>query len=343
MTTAVRSALLASTSMSSSSDLVRVEAAALTALADRLDSSMEAPFAQALELLIRCCELKHRVILLGVGKSGLIARKLAATLTSTGTPAHFLHPAEALHGDLGIIAPGDIAIALSASGETEELLRLIPVLKRLAIPLISFSGALGSTLATASEIALDTSITEEACALNLAPTASTTVMLALGDALAIEVSRRRNFQAEDFADLHPGGHLGRRLTPVRDLMHSGDALPHVAADTPMTQVIYEMSRKKLGMTTVLSEDQTGCRKVLGIVSDGDLRRLLEREGPHALEHTAAEIMNPHPITIAESTLAPAALALMEQKKITSLIVTHATTQQVLGVVHLHDIWALEIS
>jgi arabinose-5-phosphate isomerase len=327
---------------SAPSDLVRVEARALLQLADRLDSSMSVPFAHAVDLLAACCDTKHRVILLGVGKSGLIARKIAATLTSTGTRAHFLHPAEALHGDLGIISPGDIAIALSASGETEELTRLIPVLKRLEVPLISFTGTLASTLASASEIVLDTSITEEACALNLAPTASTTVMLALGDALAIEVSRRRNFQPEDFANLHPGGHLGRRLAPVRDLMHSGEALPHVSASTPMTQVIYEMSRKKLGMTTVLSEESEG-RKLLGIVSDGDLRRLLEREGPHALEHTAAEIMNPNPVTIAQTTLAPAALALMEQKKITSLIVTDAGTQEVLGVVHLHDIWALEIS
>jgi arabinose-5-phosphate isomerase len=327
---------------SSPSDLVRVEARALLSLAERLDSAMSEPFGKAVDLLAACCDRKHRVILLGLGKSGLIARKIAATLTSTGTPAHFLHPSEALHGDLGIITPGDIAIALSASGETEELLRLVPVFKRLAVPLISFTGALTSSLAAASEIALDTSITEEACTLNLAPTASTTVMLALGDALAIEVSSRRNFQPEDFANLHPGGHLGRRLTPVRDLMHSGEALPHVAASTPMTQVIYEMSRKKLGMTTVLSEEHEG-RKLLGIVSDGDLRRLLEREGPHALEHNAAEIMNPHPITIAETTLAPAALALMEQKKITSLIVTNARTQKVLGVIHLHDIWALEIS
>jgi arabinose-5-phosphate isomerase len=323
---------------SSPSDLVRIEARALLSLAERLDSTMTEPFARAVDLLIGCCDTKHRVILLGLGKSGLIARKIAATLTSTGTPALFLHPAEALHGDLGIITPGDIAIALSASGETEELTRLIPVLKRLDVPLVSFTGALSSTLATASEIVLDASITEEACTLNLAPTASSTVMLALGDALAIEISRRRNFQPEDFANLHPGGHLGRRLTPVGDLMHSGEALPHVAASTPMTQVIYEMSRKKLGMTTVLSDD-----RLLGIVSDGDLRRLLEREGPHALEHTAAEIMNPHPVTIAQTTLAPVALALMEQKKITSLIVTDAGTQQVLGVVHLHDIWALEIS
>ena len=303
---------------------------------------METAFAGATDLLIACAEARHRVILLGIGKSGLIAQKVAATLTSTGTAAHFLHPVEALHGDLGIIGDGDIAIALSASGETEELLRLLPILKRLAVPLISFTGALTSTLAIASEVVLDSSVTEEACTLNLAPTASTTVMLALGDALAIEVSRRRNFQAEDFAELHPGGRLGRRLTSVRELMHAGDALPSVSGETPMAQVIYEMSRKKLGMTTVVSTTGNYCR-LLGIISDGDLRRLLEREGRDALEHTASEIMNPHPITIVEKALAPVALALMEQKRITSLIVTEPGTEQVLGVVHLHDVWALELS
>ena len=327
---------------SSPSDLVRVEARALEALAQRLDEGMLEGFTRTVDLLAACADAGHRAILIGIGKSGLIARKIAATLTSTGTPAHFLHPAEALHGDIGAVSAGDVAVALSASGETEELLRLVPVLKRLAVPLISLTGALESSLGKASEIVLDCSVTEEACTLNLAPTASTTVMLALGDALAIEVSRRRNFQATDFADLHPGGHLGRRLTPVRDLMHSGDALPKVFLETPMTEVIYEMSRKKLGMTTVLA--QPGGH-LLGIVSDGDLRRLLEREGPHALEHTAGEIMNPHPVTVDARTLAPAALALMEQKKITTLIVTEPAKSgtEALGVVHLHDLWTLELS
>jgi len=299
-------------------------------------------FTRAANLLTACVDARHHVALLGIGKSGLIARKIAATLTSTGTPAHFLHPSEALHGDIGAVSTGDVAIALSASGETEELLRLIPVLQRLDVPLVSLTGSLNSSLGRASEIALDCSVTEEACTLNLAPTASTTVMLALGDALAIEVSRRRNFQAADFADLHPGGHLGRRLTPVRDLMHSGDALPCVAADTPMTEVIYEMSRKKLGMTTVLSQPEG---RLLGIISDGDLRRLLEREGPRALEHTAGEIMNANPVTIDSDTLAPAALALMEQKKITTLIVVQKgeTGDDIQGVVHLHDLWTLELS
>jgi arabinose-5-phosphate isomerase len=314
----------------------------------RLDSEMLETFNSAVDLLTGCADRGHRVILTGIGKSGLIARKIAATLSSTGTPAHFLHPAEALHGDLGIVVPGDIAIALSASGETEEVLRLVPIFKRLSIPLISLTGSLNSTLAQSSEIALDSGVTEEACTLNLAPTASTTVMLALGDAIAIEVSRRRNFQVEDFADLHPGGRLGRRLTPVRDLMHSGDALPQVTASTPMTQVIYEMSRKKLGMTTVLSEPLSklgqGRAHLLGIISDGDLRRLLEREGPHALEHSAGEIMNSKPVTIEADALAPTALALMEHRKITSLVVTEPgdRERQVVGVVHLHDLWKLEL-
>lgn len=328
--------------ISSPSDLIRVEARALEALAERLDGPMLDCFLRAAMLLITCADAQHRVILLGVGKSGLVARKIAATLTSTGTRAYFLHPAEALHGDIGSVSPGDVAIALSASGETEELLRLLPVMERLQIPLISFTGGVDSSLAKASEIILDSSVTEEACAMNLAPTASTTVMLALGDALAIEVSRRRNFQASDFADLHPGGHLGRRLTAVRALMHTGSALPCVGSGTPMTEVIYEMSRKKLGMTTVVSSRGA---ELLGVVSDGDLRRLLEREGPQALEHTAAEIMNPNPVTIAPGTLAPAALALMEQKKITTLIVTEtgANGKTLVGVLHLHDLWTLEIS
>jgi arabinose-5-phosphate isomerase len=330
-----------STPAATPSDFVRVEARALLLLAERLDGEMSMHFSRAAELLAACAEARHHVILLGMGKSGLIARKIAATLCSTGTPALFLHPADALHGDLGIAAAGDLAIALSASGETEELLSLLSVFKRMEIPVISLTGSSNSTLAAASVVVLDSSVTEEACALNLAPTASTTVMLALGDALSIEVSRRRGFQAEDFAVLHPGGRLGRRLMPVRELMHSGEALPQVAADTPMTQVIYEMSRKKLGMTTVLAGPDAGA-KLLGIISDGDLRRLLERAGPHALEYTAGEIMNSHPVTIMENALAPVALALMEQKKITSLIVTDPGTEQVRGVVHLHDIWALEL-
>ena len=316
------------------SDLVRTEARALLELAMRLDGPMAAPFTRAVELMVEAAGRGGRTILLGMGKSGLIARKIAATLCSTGTPAHFLHPAEALHGDLGAVAAGDVAIALSASGETEEVLALLPALSRLGCAVVSLSGEGASTLAQASAVWLDAGVTAEACALNLAPTASTTVMLALGDALALEVSRRRGFAAENFAELHPGGRLGRRLARVDKLMHTGDALPQVAADTVMTQVIHEMSHKKLGMTTVIGEG----RALLGMISDGDLRRLLERDGPNALAHTAGEIMNAHPVTIAPEAFAGEALELMEARKITSLIVV-GMKGDALGVVHLHDLWA----
>ena len=323
------------------SDFVRIEAAALNDLAQRLDGPMLASFTQAVNLILRSAITQNRIIVTGIGKSGIIARKIAATLRSTGTPAHYLHPADAIHGDLGMLSHGDTVLALSASGETEEILYLLPVLKRLADKLIAFCGCATSTLAQASDVVLDTSVDTEACPLNLAPTASTTVMLALGDALALEVSRRRGWKAEDFAELHPGGRLGKRLARVSDLMHSGEALPQVFPSTPMPQVIYEMSRKKLGMTTVLASEGTDAGQLLGMISDGDLRRLLERDGPHALERTASEIMNPHPLTIEPTAFASAALALMEEKKITSLIVTtpngHAE-----GVLHLHDLWTLEL-
>jgi arabinose-5-phosphate isomerase len=318
------------------SSFVRIEATALNDLAERLDSSMLAPFAAATDLLIQSVAGQNGIVVTGIGKSGIIARKIAATLRSTGTPANFLHPAEALHGDLGMISRGDTVLALSSSGETEELLRLLPTLKRLDARLITFCSCPASTLAQASDIFLDTSVSSEACPLNLAPTASTTVMLALGDALALEVSRRRGWKAEDFADLHPGGRLGRRLSRVRDLMHTGDALPSVSPDTPMPKVIHEMSHKKLGMTTVLDGGS-----LLGMISDGDLRRLLERDGSHALERSAGDIMNRHPLTIAGDAFASTALALMEERKITSLIVT-AEDGQVEGVLHLHDLWTINL-
>jgi arabinose-5-phosphate isomerase len=319
------------------SEFVRIEAAALNELALRLDGPMLAPFTKAVDVLFQSTETPAHIIVTGIGKSGIIARKIAATLRSTGTQAHFLHAAEAIHGDLGMLTSGDVVLALSYSGETEELLRLLPTLQRLQTTLISLGGCPNSTLAQASDIFLDTSVSTEACPLNLAPTASTTVMLALGDALALEVSRRRGWKAEDFADLHPGGRIGKRLARVRELMHSGEALPQVAPSTPMTQVIYEMSRKKLGMTTVLSDDN----KLAGMISDGDLRRLLERDGSHALEHTAGEIMNPKPLTIDGGAFASSALALMEERKITSLIVV-APGGHVEGVVHLHDLWTLQL-
>jgi len=319
------------------SEFVRVEARALLELSLRLDGPMLPAFTQAVELLLEAVTRQNRVIVTGIGKSGIIARKVAATLRSTGTPAHYLHPADAVHGDLGMLSRGDTVVALSASGETEELLRLLPLLKRLADKVITFCGCATSTLAQASDIVLDTSVSAEACPHNLAPTASTTVMLALGDALALEVSRRRGWRPEDFADLHPGGRLGKRLARTGELMHSGEALPRVLPDTPMPQVIYEMSRKKLGMTTVLDADG----RLLGMISDGDLRRLLERDGGRSLDHTAGEIMNTNPLTIDARSFASSALALMEEKKITSLIVT-ASNGRAEGVLHLHDLWTLEL-
>ena len=316
--------------------LVRTEAAALEALAARLDSSMAEPFTRAVEMILHCGESHGRVVVTGMGKSGIIAQKIAATLSSTGSPALFLHPAEAVHGDVGVLMPGDVVIALSASGETEEILRLLATIKRKGDALISFCCNLQSTLAEASDVALDCSVEREACGLNLAPTASTTAMLALGDALAVAVSLRKGFRVEDFAELHPGGKLGKQLAKVRDLMHSGEDIPAVAPATPMADVIFEMSSKKLGMTTVQDAG-----RLCGVISDGDLRRLLEREGGAALSKTAGEAMNPHPRTIASGELAAKALAILEERKITSLVVVDAG-QKVEGVLHLHDLWGVEL-
>jgi arabinose-5-phosphate isomerase len=316
--------------------LVRTEAAALEALAARLEGPMAEPFSRALNLILRCGQENGRVVVTGMGKSGIIAQKIAATLSSTGSPALFLHPAEAVHGDVGVLMPGDVVVALSASGETEEILRLLATLKRKGGALVSFTCNLKSTLAEASDVALDCGVEREACGLNLAPTASTTAMLALGDALAIAVSLRKGFRAEDFAVLHPGGKLGKQLAKVRDLMHSGDDVPLVAPTTPMTDVIYEMSSKKLGITTVQKEG-----RLCGVISDGDLRRLLEREGGAALSRSAGEAMNAHPRTIHAEELAARALAILEERKITSLVVVNAD-EKVEGVLHLHDLWGVEL-
>jgi len=275
------------------------------------------------------------VVVTGMGKSGIIAQKIAATLSSTGTPSLFMHPAEALHGDLGMVAAGDVVIALSSSGETEELLKLLAKIKRIGDALICFTCDLRSTLAQASDVALDCSVPREGCNLGLAPTASTTAMLALGDAIAVALSEKRGFKEEDFAELHPGGKLGKKLLRVSELMHSGDALPRVSPETSMHDVIYEMSRKKLGMTTVA---QNG--KLLGVISDGDLRRLLERRGKDAMDLKAGECMTPTPVTVPASTFAMSALNLMEERKITSLVVVEGDSH-LLGVVHLHDLWGTE--
>jgi len=297
---------------------------------------MAADFERAVDLIVQCGQSRGRIVVTGMGKSGIIAQKIAATLSSTGSPALFLHPAEAVHGDLGMVARGDVVIALSASGETEEILRLLANIKRIGDALVSFCCNLQSTLACASDVVLDVSVPQEACGMGLAPTASTTAMLALGDALAIAVSLRKGFRAEDFADLHPGGKLGKKLSRVHHLMHSGDAVPRVGLQTPMSDVIYEMSRKGLGMTTV--ED---AGRLAGIISDGDLRRLLQRDGAHVLEKTAGEAMNRSPKTIGAEELAVRALSIMEEKKITSLVVVDGD-HQIQGVVHLHDLWETEL-
>jgi arabinose-5-phosphate isomerase len=295
--------------------LIRIEAEALLRLAARLEDGMSASFSQAVELVVGCGRQRGRVVVTGIGKSGIIAQKLVATFNSTGTPALFLHPAEALHGDLGMLAKGDLVLALSYSGETEEILRLLPTLKRMGDAVISFCCAMRSTLALASDVVLDVSVEQEACGMGLA---------------------QKGFRAEDFADLHPGGKLGRKLARVRELMHAGDAIPRVSAATPMPAVIYEMSRKGLGMTTV-TEGET----LIGIMSDGDLRRLLERKGPEALAMTAGDAMNAEPRTIAPDEFAARALSVMEEKKITSLVVVDPA-RAVAGVLHLHDLWGLEL-
>jgi arabinose-5-phosphate isomerase len=339
--------------MTTAENVVRIEAEALRRLADRLRGPMAASLDRAIELILACT---GRVVVTGMGKSGLIGRKLAATFASTGTPALYLHPAEALHGDLGMVMRGDLVLALSASGETAEILELLPTIKRLAVPLIALTGDclhpdpqpgtppshpqsngnLPSSLAQAADVALDCSIHKEACSLGLAPTASTTTMLALGDALAVALSERRGFRAEDFADLHPGGKLGKRLARVSQLMHSGEAIPSVAPDTPMVQVIYEMSRKGLGIAAVTRD-----HALIGIISDGDLRRLLEHRGKDALDLTAIQCMTPSPRTISPDAFAAQALDLMEQRKITSLMVV-AENNHLVGVVHLHDLWGVQL-
>ena len=310
--------------------VLRIEAQALQEVLERLDSSFE----RAVELLL-CC--KGRVVVTGMGKSGLIGRKISGTLSSTGTPSFFLHPAEALHGDLGMLARGDALLAITYGGETEEILNLLETLKRLEMPIVTLTGKPGSTLALASDVVIDVSVKEEACTLNLAPTASTAVAMAVGDALAVSLLERRGFKPDDFAALHPAGRLGKKLLRVEHLMHSGDAVPRVSPATPMPATFHEMSAKKLGMTTVTAADG----KLLGILTDGDLRRLMEKHGGDTLSMTAGDCMVRTPQTISPNLLASEALNLMEKKKITSVVVVDGA-QRVLGVVHLHDLWTLEL-
>ena len=309
--------------------VLRTEAAAILALVDRLDGEFE----RAVELLFEC---RGRVIVTGMGKSGIICRKIAATLSSTGTPAFFLHPAEAIHGDIGAILEDDIVLALSHSGETEELLRLLESIRRLGARLIAISGHASSTLARAADVALNCGVAEEACPLNLAPTASTTAALALGDALAMTLLVRRGFREEDFASLHPGGKLGRRLMRVEHVMHAGDAAPVVLTSAAMRDVIHEMSSKRLGMTCIV--DHAG--QLVGVFTDGDLRRQMTKT-PNVLALTAGDVMTPRPITIDRHLLAVEALKVMETHKITSVVVAGAG-RTIEGVVHLHDLWRTQM-
>ena len=310
--------------------VLKIEAQAIQDVLSRLNATFE----KAVDLLFAC---KGRVVLTGMGKSGLVARKISATFSSTGSPSFFLHPGEALHGDLGMLARGDTLIAVSYGGETEEIIHLLEALKRLEIPLITLTGNLKSTLAEASEIALDVSVKEEACSLNLAPTASTTVAMAVGDALAVSLLERRDFRLDDFAALHPAGRLGKKLLRVEHLMHAADALPRVSLETKMPDVFHEMSAKKLGMTTVIHPDG----RLAGIITDGDLRRLMEKQGGATLSMTAGDAMTRNPQTIGPHVLASEALNAMEKKKITSIVAVDES-QKVVGVVHLHDLWTLEL-
>jgi len=310
--------------------VLKIEAQAIQDVLGRLNTSFE----KAVDVLFAC---KGRVVVSGMGKSGLIGRKISATLSSTGTPSFFLHPAEALHGDLGMLARGDAMLAVSYGGETQEIIQLLEALKRLEMPLVTLTGCVRSTLAQASDVVLDVSVKEEACSLNLAPTASTTVAMAVGDALAISLLERRDFQHDDFAALHPAGRLGKKLLRVEHLMHSGAALPCVAPNAEMQDVFHEMSAKGLGMTTVLEADG----RLAGILTDGDLRRLMEKHRGAVLEMHAADGMTKNAQTIGPHVLASEALNLMEKKKITSVVVVDEA-RRVLGVVHLHDLWTLEL-
>ena len=309
--------------------VLQTEAAAILALVDRLDERFE----RAVRLLLEC---RGRVIVTGMGKSGIICRKIAATLSSTGTPAFFLHPAEAIHGDLGVLQSDDVIVALSHSGETDELLRLLETIKRLGASLITITGEPQSTLGRAADVTLDCQVSKEACPLDLVPTASTTAALALGDALAMTLLVAKGFRREDFANLHPGGKLGKRLMRAEQLMHGGDQAPIVRTGDEMREVIYEISRKKLGMSCVVDSEN----RLVGIITDGDLRRHMA-DSTDLLKRRAGDVMTRDPITISRDTLAVEVLNTLERRKITSVVVVD-DDRNVLGVVHLHDLWRTEM-
>jgi arabinose-5-phosphate isomerase len=317
-------------SLETAKRVLRVESEAIAGLIERLDARFEI----AVELLHAC---KGRVVVTGLGKSGLVGRKLAATFASTGTPALFLHTGEALHGDLGMLTAGDVMLAISTSGETAELIELLETVKRLGVPLLALTANPKSTLALASNVVLDIAVKEEACSLNLAPTASTAAAMAMGDALAIALLEARGFKAEDFAALHPGGRLGNKLRRVESLMHQGENAPHVLPTTKMPDVIYEMSRKGLGLAAVTEANG----KLLGIITDGDLRRVMQKRQENVLALTAADCMTKNPVTLSRTELAASALRLMEEKKITSLLITDPAGK-LEGVLHIHDLWTLQL-
>jgi arabinose-5-phosphate isomerase len=317
-------------SLATAKRVLRIESEAIAGLIERLDERFE----KAVELLYAC---RGRVVVTGLGKSGLIGRKTAATFASIGTPSLFLHAAEALHGDLGMLTADDVLLAISSSGETEELVELVESVKRLGIHIISLTANPRSTLAGASDIVLDIFVKEEACSLNLAPTASTAAALAMGDALAVSLLERRGFKEEDFAALHPGGRLGKRLRRVEALMHTGEDVPRVLAATKMPDVIYEMSRKGLGLAAVTEADG----RVLGIITDGDLRRVMLKQKENVLGLTAADCMTKNPVTIPRTELAASALRAMEEKKITSVLVVDSAGR-LEGVLHVHDLWTLQL-
>ncbi|MFZ2492165.1 MAG: KpsF/GutQ family sugar-phosphate isomerase [Thermoanaerobaculia bacterium] len=309
--------------------VLEVEAAAILNLLELIDQT----FVDVVELITAA---SGRVVTMGVGKSGIICKKISATLASTGTPSFFMHPTEAIHGDLGMLVKGDVVLALSNSGETEELIRVLPSLKRIGAEIVAITGKPTSTLARGADHHLSAAIREEACPLGLAPTASTTATLALGDALAMALLQRKGFREEDFASLHPGGKLGKRFLRVKDLMHSGDDLPVVGIDAEMHEVIYEMSKKGFGVAAVIEDSG----QLAGVITDGDLRRLLQKDD-QILRKTAGESMKRDPLTIRKEEFASAALQIMEQRKITSLFVA-SQDRRVEGIIHIHDLWGLEL-
>jgi arabinose-5-phosphate isomerase len=306
--------------------VLKTEAEAVNAMVDKIGSNFE----KAVEIIYQS---KGRVVVTGMGKSGLVGKKIAATLASTGTPAFSLHPAEATHGDLGMVTSDDVIIAISNSGETEEIIELIPFFKRFNVHLISVTGNPESSLSKASDVTLDVSVKEEACPFGIVPTASTTATMAMGDALAVALLMRRGFKEQDFAFFHPGGKIGKKFfIKVKDIMYTGDKIPKVTIKTPMSKTVIEMSSKRLGHTIVFDDNN----KVTGVITDGDLRRGIEKWGGKLFEMTAGEVMTKSPKTISEEELAAKALSIMEGNSITALVVTDKDGR-VVGIIHLHDI------